>query len=1169
MAYLDLATDGQYLGALSRLRARVSLAELVGPERRAEVDAINWQLDPWAIGKATVALHREVRVAARGAAGLDPEIIRRAALVDARGWEALASVEDRASAFGALINSAVGYELAGYQANATCVARAAERRLGQRPSPSLSLAASAFVQRQFLRLGPLAAAMNRPPDLAAVFSGVAISGEFEDTPRDEVLLAEDDLAHFVAQAFAVQALDAAGRYFLSGIEDHLGTAGELLDIACDGFAASGSVREGNLVANLQALLPVMHERSTWSALGAYFDGNVRWTRYLRVLARGLGRVPRDSRSISELWPSQQAAVDGGLLDSHASIVLRMPTSAGKTRVAELAIVHSLLSRPDRSCLYIAPFRALADEVEASLDAVLGEVGLGASSIVGGPETIGVEEILAAESQVLVLTPEKADLLMRVRPDLVDSVGLVVLDEGHIVGDERRGPQFEMLVSRLRRRLPDARFLFLSAVVPDETLEDFARWLGAAQDTGILRSGWRPAIQRVASFEWTAGGGTLRYRRSSAGGDEVSAFERFLPRLIPDRPFMYINPQTRRSNTRRFPDPSNRSQLIAGLAYEFANTGPVLMFCPQTNFAEACAKALQTRIELAELVDEPVPSWFTRRRYPSAEVAAVWLGEDDTVTKLLRYGVGVHHGRLPDSVRRAVEDDFRAGRLRVLAATNTLGQGVNLPVRSVLVHSVRRRDDEGRETRLPARDYWNIAGRAGRAGFETDGLVVHLVLNSRDRRDFNYFLAKADDVEPVYSSLFRVLADLVNQRISSPEALAELDPGLMALLVEEGEGRLEATVAAVEPLLRGSLVGVQAERYDQRIEPLIALATAGAASMAENLPFGDLFVFARTGLSSASCVHLQQHAAQRREVLVAGMGAERVTQDLIVHILDGLAGVPEMQPERPFDGNYDELVMEWIAGLPVPDIAQRLTPHDQAPMNIAALARAIEEVGSYLLPWGFSAYLQIAEHTLGVAPTVEVAALPGLVKYGVPAATAAWAMGFGVTTRTLGMSIAAEYADHGGPSDPASLREWLTHQDPVQLAGTMNVSSDLLVELAAVLERTRRPRLSADLQRGPILPRSGYVAVFDEPGVTLAVAKVREGDAVQVVRDHESSLDRNSLQVVARGEVIGMLDPASSAVLAIEIDAGLEVEATVTERQPTTDGLLLTLQLTQSPVGTPQ
>jgi len=265
----------------------------------------------------------------------------------------------------------------------------------------------------------------------------------------------------------------------------------------------------------------------------------------------------------------------------------------------------------------------------------------------------------------------------------------------------------------------------------------------------------------------------------------------------------------------------------------------------------------------------------------------------------------------------------------------------------------------------------------------------------------------------------------------------------------------------------------------------------------------------------------------------------------------------------FDGNYDELVMEWISGLPVPEIARRLTPPDQSPMEVARLARAIEEAASYLLPWGFSAYLQIAEHVLGVSPASAVAALPGLVKYGVPEPTAAWLMGFGVTSRFLGMSIAAEYSRQGGDSDPASLREWLTRQDPVQLGSVVGVTSELLTELASVLERTRRPRLSSDLQRGPLLPRDGYVAVRDEPAARMAASGLSAGQSVELVRDYESSLDRNSIRVVVDGEDIGSLDPASSAVLAIEVDAGLRVNARVTQREESLGARLLSLQLTEA------
>jgi hypothetical protein len=150
--------DPGYVASLARLRARNSLLELVGPARRDEVDAIRWQLDPWVIGKEAVALHHRIRIAARRVneqQASEDRVLRQSALIDARGWESLAAAEERVSKLAALVNSAVSYELAGYQANASCLARAAERSLGPRPRPDFALTASAFVQRQFLRVAAL------------------------------------------------------------------------------------------------------------------------------------------------------------------------------------------------------------------------------------------------------------------------------------------------------------------------------------------------------------------------------------------------------------------------------------------------------------------------------------------------------------------------------------------------------------------------------------------------------------------------------------------------------------------------------------------------------------------------------------------------------------------------------------------------------------------------------------------------------------------------------------------------------------------------------------------------------------------------------------------------------------------------------------------------------
>jgi hypothetical protein len=81
---------------------------------------------------------------------------------------------------------------------------------------------------------------------------------------------------------------------------------------------------------------------------------------------------------------------------------------------------------------------------------------------------------------------------------------------------------------------------------------------------------------------------------------------------------------------------------------------------------------------------------------------------------------------------------------------------------------------------------------------------------------------------------------------------------------------------------------------------------------------------------------------------------------------------------------------------------------------------------------------------------------------------------------------------------ASLRNWLAEQEPLRLASSAGASSDVLAELAPVLERTRRPRLSADLQRGPLLPRPGYVAVLDEPAAIMAAIALAEGQVVELV-----------------------------------------------------------------------
>ncbi len=112
------------------------------------------------------------------------------------------------------------------------------------------------------------------------------------------------------------------------------------------------------------------------------------------------------------------------------------------------------------------------------------------------------------------------------------------------------------------------------------------------------------------------------------------------------------------------------------------------------------------------------------------------GFGKTLSKLLRSGIGVHHAGMLPKYRRLVETLAQAGLLRVICGTDTLGVGINVPIRTVLFTGLTKFDGN-RQRVLRTREFQQIAGRAGRAGFDTAGYVVvqapeHVIENERAR-----------------------------------------------------------------------------------------------------------------------------------------------------------------------------------------------------------------------------------------------------------------------------------------------------------------------------------------------------------------------------------------------------------------------------------------------------
>ena len=841
-------------------------------------------------------------------------------------------------------------------------------------------------------------------------------------------------------------------------------------------------------------------------------------------------------------------IRSGVLGSDESIVVRLPTGGGKTRIAEMAIIDTLGRNTGSKCVFVAPYRALAFEVEKTLGPILNDLGYRVSSVVGSFESDDFEDFLLRTADLLIVTPEKLDLVFRIRPDLMDQIKLVVLDEVHMIDDATRGVKFELLLSRIRSRLPLSRFLVMSAVVPDSTLAAFAEWLTDSPER-TFSSSWRPTIQRMARFEWRGNSGRIQFQADS----EMPELSNFVPGAIRKRRYRFRNPDTRRINNREYP--KTKGDTVAELAYVFSEQGTVLVFCTQPNWVQSVSRTmLEGSIEYRKLTDEPVHKHFVNvATTKSLELAKEWLGEDHIVTRALSQGIAPHHGRLPNIVREAIEADCREGRYRVIVATNTLAQGVNLPVSVVVFHSTWRTDTEGNQSRISVRDYWNIAGRAGRAGLETEGLIIHVAMTAQDRRDFRYF-SNRDNLEPVEGALFHHLEQLTANRLSPTvmeSVVGVLDPEILAIAVEEGIESADSDEWS--NCLKGTYTALQAEVRNIDVGPLMESVRQAAEGVYERTPDETMRrVYSQTGLSSFSCDALsrfvQEYTGDKtlENLLITAGFDERQTLNGLVIAASQL--LPEAQTNAGFSGDPEDLLSLWLDGRSIQEIntiARGTTD------SIEQLTMYIQDFFGYRLPWISSGLFRIAEAILEIDNgrlAEYVQSYPSMVKYGLPDPVATWAMSVGVSTRQTALQIADAFQVDTVDHTHEEFIRWLGSLSDDSLRYDYGITGYILEDLRYRLRRSRSMSVNPYLR--PVRPLRELLPVQEDlVGVAyenrwIAARRVKEFDNLELRRDYDNPVDSNAIAVHHNAGKIGFIPRDLAQRIAPEIDAGDSFEASV-------------------------
>lgn len=786
-----------------------------------------------------------------------------------------------------------------------------------------------------------------------------------------------------------KAAEILGAYIAQGsVDGHYDVREQLeaqFDRAID-TAAKGRLMEREILARLLARTArTLVENSIWTVTRAV---NSRVTRFVEsAIAR------ERERPMFEMLPPQRRTLrEEGLLGSgHRAVVVSLPTSSGKTLIAQFRILQALNQFDNERgwVAYLAPTRALVNQITLRLRRDFAALGAMVEKVSPALEVDGLEADMLTDQdagrqfRILVTTPEKLDLMLR--SEWESKIGrpltLVVVDEAHNLASQTRGLKLELLLATINRECRYAQFLLLTPFVRNAA--EIARWLSPDSNSDIeLGVDWSPNDRVITIAKPVQGSG------------------------LGDFGIQLVTQHTTR-NTLSIPEtlelPDRRP---LGLSWSAVSRSP-------GKLAAATAQALHRRGTVIVLVDKPRNSWGVANTFKVEENRTSASGEDlihirrfleeemggdFPLSSLLEFGIGVHHAGLSEDARTLVEWLTERGVLKALVATTTIAQGVNFPVSGVVFASYQYPYGQA----MPPEDFWNIAGRAGRVD-QGDLGIVALAAHDEARSDqLEEFIAKS------VGSLNSTLVDLVTQvadsgRLLQLESLA-WQPGWSSFLQYLAHtyrqiGNHERFATQIEQVLRGTL-GFQALRKSHRswADKLVQ----GVYNYAERIKGKPLKLVDATGFSwesvSNTLVRLNQAGLTDTVWSPDIFGPRR---DDLQRMMGVLLSVPELREQlqevtggpQPDGDTLARIICDWVQGRPLSEMAStyfgRAQGDEEGSDPVDAMTRCCQRVFGRLTQtasWGLAALQSLtvgdALESMSEEDKRTLRNLPARVYYGV-------------------------------------------------------------------------------------------------------------------------------------------------------------------------------------------
>lgn len=429
--------------------------------------------------------------------------------------------------------------------------------------------------------------------------------------------------------------------------------------------------------------------------------------------------------VKELWPSQRILGELGIYNGN-SAVIQMPTSSGKTKSISLIIYSSFLKNLSKLAVIVVPFRALCREISSDLsndfkfdnNIKIDEL----SDILKSEDLFDTEE--SNKKIILVVTPEKLLYLFRQNMDIIKKIGLIIFDESHLFDDFQRGVSYELLVSTIRSHInKDVQKIFISAVIPN--VNQLSEWINGKDGVVVENNAIKSTEKLIAVSDW-------EYAKTKKYGylyflnpNDLKQEEFYVPRLVQVKE---LNKLKGERSSRIFPDDKNSNDIAVYYGLNLCTNGATLIFCGKRDSANVILRRIIELEKRKYNISNLLSTSNVQEVNKLSNLINSNYGKENIYYEASSLGVFTHHAGISNGIKISVEYAMKNNLLNFLVCTSTLAQGVNLPIRYLIISSLYQAGEE-----ITVRDFHNLIGRAGRAGIYTEGSIIFSEMNIYHKR----------------------------------------------------------------------------------------------------------------------------------------------------------------------------------------------------------------------------------------------------------------------------------------------------------------------------------------------------------------------------------------------------------------------------------------------------